>query len=164
VQAYIRDLLHYQLGYAISAGKLNRPFRVKIHDTDLDLPTIPGINRSGSIEQRDSVLHCQPATWDDKGDVPDRERDRDPGRQEVTLTRRQQSGPGRVKIESSIPWVLPPRQRHRRIDPANQHVNSNHSLLPTMNQSLSPQYSRTPAIQRVIRRYAVPDWLRTLVS
>src|SRR5215472_18618208 len=80
-------LLDHKLGNPVPSPEPDRLRRIGVEQGHLDLATVPGIDGTGCIDERDPVPGGEPGAGVDEGRVPVRQGDRDPGGHYYPLSR-----------------------------------------------------------------------------
>ena len=99
------DALHQQLGDAITADQVDRLARIQVHQADLDLASITGIDGARRVDDGQPRPRSQTRTGMNETDCAERECDRDTGADNHTLPRRDRGVCGDVQVDPRIACV-----------------------------------------------------------
>lgn len=105
------DPLHQELGNAVTTPYRNWLLGVEIDQRHLDLSTVPGIDRPGTVHDRQADAAGQTRTRMDQSDHSVRNGDGDPGRHQGPVAGRQVHIDGTEQVHTCIAVVGPAGQR-----------------------------------------------------
>lgn len=117
------DQLHpldQQLGNTVATMHDDRGDRVEVNQCNLDLAAIAGINCAGSVDDRKTKARSQTGARMHQADHAVRDRDRDAGRDQRALTRREFDMLGAVEIDAGVTVVGSAGQRKARVQADNR--------------------------------------------
>src|SRR6478609_8198356 len=122
VEAHLLDLLDDQLGNPVEPFEPHGLAWIEIDHDDLDLPTVPGIDRPWGVHEGHSAAGGEAGAGVHEGGVPVGQGDRHPGGEHRPFARGQLRGLGGDQVGTGVTGVSVAGDRHVRVDPADEYV------------------------------------------
>ena len=128
VEPRMLDALHHELGDPVTAGERHRIPGVEVHHRDLDLSAVSGIDGTRRVHQAHPMAHREPRAGVDERGVAGGQGDRQAGREERSLPRRQGGVHRRAEVDAGVagPGVLGHGQA--RVEPDHEDVHAAHGF------------------------------------
>lgn len=122
MEAHLLDLLDDQLGNPVEPFEPHGLAWIEIDHDDLDLPTVPGIDRPWGVHEGHSAAGGEAGAGVHEGGVPVGQGDRHPGGEHRPFARSQLRGLGGDQVGTGVTGVSVAGDRHVRVDPADEYV------------------------------------------
>ena len=121
--------LDHQLGDPVAAAQLDRLDRVVVDQHHLDLAAVARVDGAGGVDDREAVARRQPGARVDQRDEAVGQRERDPGRHQRPLPRRQRHVDGGHQVGAGVAGMGVRRGRQVGVEPLQQHLELGGGLL-----------------------------------